>query len=207
MVKALRRILVYASMLVGLAATSSAHAAQIVPPDLLAKNVTNNVLAILKTDKRAKAGDLRDVERVIESKILPYFDFETMTRYALGSNWRQATHAQRQALIRQFRRLLVRVYAASLAQYRDQTVKYEPVRLARGDSNVVVRSQIMRSGQEPVSVDYSMEKTADGWKVYDLKIDGMSLVENYRNEFNSRIQIGGINGLIRALADKNKALA
>ncbi len=127
-----------------------------------------------------------------------------MTRLAMGRNWKQATPDQQKALSQEFRTLLVRTYTTAFTQYQDQTVEYRPVKLAPGETDVVVKSLIKQPSGQPVSVDYRMEKTDTGWKVYDVKIEGISLVENYRNTFNTEVQRNGIDGLIKSLADKNQ---
>ncbi|MBI1984141.1 MAG: ABC transporter substrate-binding protein [Acidobacteria bacterium] len=197
----------YGFLLMCFMAALPAHAAErIVAPDVLAKNVTEEVLAVLRSDKDIQAGDLRKAAELIETRILPHFNFPTMTRLAVGRNWALASPEQRQALTREFRALLVRTYAASLRLYRDQTIEYKPVKLRPGDTDVLVKSTVRQAGGDPISVDYAMEKTESGWKVYDVKFAGISLVQNYRTTFDAEIQRSGINGLIKALAEKNRAL-
>ena len=181
-----------------------APAAEVLAPDALARSVTDEVLRILRTDKEFSAGNQKKVAELIETKVAPHFEFTSMTRLAMGRNWKQATPDQAKALSQEFRTLLVRTYTTAFTQYKDQTVDYRPVKLAPGDSDVVVKSFIKQPSGQPVSVDYRMEKTDMGWKVYDVKIEGISLVENYRNTFNSEVQRGGIDGLIKTLADKNR---
>ena len=183
-----------------------AHAAEIVAPDVLAKNVTEEVLAILRADRDIQAGDSGKAAELIETRILPHFNFQTMTRLVIGRNWAQATPAQRNALTSEFRTLLVRTYTASLTLYRDQTIDYRPVKLTPGAADVVVKSMVRQARGEPISVDYAMEKTGGGWKVYDVKVAGISLVENYRSTFSAEVQRSGIDGLIKALAEKNRVL-
>lgn len=182
-------------------------AADMLGPDALAKSVTEEVLGIIRDDKDIQAGNQKKVLDLVETRIVPHFNFAGMTRIALGKNWNQASAEQRKALTQEFRTLLVRTYTTAFTQYRNQTVEYRPLRLAPGDTDVVVKSFIKQPSGQPVAVDYSMEKTDAGWKVYNLKIEGISLVENYRNTFNTEIQKGGIDSLIKTLADRNKALA
>jgi phospholipid transport system substrate-binding protein len=184
-----------------------AWAAGDVAPDTLARSVTDEVLAIVRADKDLQAGHSQKVAQLVESKVLPHFNFTHMTQLAVGRNWRQATPEQQNALTEEFKMLLVRTYTTAFAQYRNQTVDYRPLRMAAGDTDVVVKSLIKQPAGQPVAVDYSMEKLAAGWKVYDVKIEGISLVENYRNTFNAEIQRNGVDGLIRALGDKNRALS
>ena len=200
-------ILARSFLLMCFLAVLPAHAEEIVAPDVLAKNVTEEVLAILRADRDIQASDSGKAAELIETKILPHFNFQTMTRLVIGRNWAQATPAQRNALTSEFRTLLVRTYTASLTLYRDQTIDYRPVKLTPGAADVVVKSMVRQGGGEPISVDYAMEKTGGGWKVYDVKVAGISLVENYRSTFNAEVQRSGIDGLIRALAEKNRALA
>lgn len=178
-----------------------------IAPDALARSVTDEVLAIVRADKELQAGHPQKVMQLVESKVLPHFNFARMTQVAVGRNWRQATPDQQKVLIDEFRTLLVRTYTTAFILYRNQTVDYRPVRMAPNDTDVVVKSLIKQPTGQPVALDYSMEKLAGAWKVYDVKIEGISLVENYRNTFNSEIQRTGVDGLIRALSDKNKALA
>ena len=181
-----------------------AHAADVTAPDVLAKTVTEEVLAILRADKDIQDGDLGKAAELIETKIAPHFNFPTMTRLAMGKNWAQARPEQRQALTSEFRTLLVRTYTASLTLYRDQTIDYRPLKLTPNDTDVIVKSVVRQARGEPISVDYAMEKTERGWKVYDVKIAGISLVENYRTTFSAEIERSGVDGLIKALADKNR---
>lgn len=178
-----------------------------IAPDALARSVTDEVLAIVRADKELQAGHPQKVMQLVESKVLSHFNFARMTQLAVGRNWRQATPDQQKVLIDEFRTLLVRTYTTAFILYRNQTVDYRPVRMAPNDTDVVVKSLIKQPTGQPVALDYSMEKLAGAWKVYDVKIEGISLVENYRNTFNSEIQRTGVDGLIRALSDKNKALA
>ena len=181
-------------------------AAEMTAPDVLAKSVTDEVLVILRADKEIQAGNQKKVYELIETKIAPHFNFTTMTRLAMGKNWSQANLEQRKALTGQFRVLLVRTYTTAFTQYSSQTIEYRPIRLAPNDDDVMVKSLIRQPSGQPVAVDYSMEKTDQGWKVYNVKIEGISLVENYRNTFNTEVQKGGIDGLVKALAEKNRAL-
>ncbi len=172
-------------------------------PDVLVKRVSQDVLATAKSDPKVAAGDQARIKEVIEAKLLPYFDFERITALAMGRNWRQATPEQQKQLVDQFRALLVRTYSGALAQYRDQTMDYKPLRADPSATDVTVKTEVVRSGQAPVQIDYGMTKTASGWKVYDVIVGGVSLVTNYRDEFNEQIKSGGIDGLIKTLQAKN----
>ena len=181
--------------------------AQMLAPDALARSVTDEVIAIIRADKDIQAGNQKKVVELVEGKVAPHFAFTTMTQLAMGRNWRQANAEQQKRLIAEFHTLLVRTYTTAFVQYRDQKVDYKPLRMAAGDSDVVVQSLIRQTSGQPVAVDYSMEKTDSGWKVYNVKIEGISLVENYRNTFNTEIQKNGVDGLIKSLAEKNRSNA
>jgi phospholipid transport system substrate-binding protein len=178
--------------------------AQTMAPDALARSVTDEVIAIIRADKDIQAGNQKKVVELVEGKVAPHFSFVTMTQLAMGRNWRQASAEQQKRLIAEFHTLLVRTYTTAFVQYRDQKVEYKPLRMAAGDTDVVVQSLIKQNSGAPVAVDYSMEKQDSGWKVYNVKIEGISLIENYRNTFNTEIQKNGVDGLIKALADKNR---
>ena len=176
-------------------------------PDVLARSVTDEVLAAFRTDKAIQAGDQKKARELIEGRIAPHFNFAGMAQLAVGKNWSAANPEQRKTLIAEFRALLVQTYTASLLLYKDQKIEYRPLKLAADDTDVLVRSLVRQSGGgEPVQVDYGMEKTDVGWKVYNVKIGGISLVESYRSTFNTEIQKNGVDGLIKTLRDKNRAL-
>jgi phospholipid transport system substrate-binding protein len=172
-------------------------------PDAMVKRVSQEVIQIIKSDPKVQAGDQARIREVIETKLLPYFDFERMTALATGRGWRNANPEQKKRLTEEFMTLLVRTYSGALNQYRDQTIEYKPLRTDPGATDVTVRTDVVRSGQAPVQIDYDLEKTATGWKAYDVIVGGVSLVTNYRDEFNSQIQQGGIDGLIKTLVAKN----
>lgn len=174
-------------------------------PDVLARTVTDEVLQILRNDKDLQSGNQRKARELIETKIAPHFNFAGMTRLALGRNWSAANPEQRKQLVAEFRALLVQTYTASLILFKDQKIEYRPLKMAPTDTDVIVRSLVRGSG-EPVQVDYDMEKTDEGWKVYNVKIGGVSLVENYRGTFNTEVTKNGIDGLIKTLREKNRAL-
>ncbi len=180
---------------------------QTLGPHALARSVTDEVLAVMRADKDLQAGNQRKVLELVEAKVLPHFNFAAMTQLAMGRNWRQASAEQQKRLTAEFRTLLVRTYTAALTQFRNHTVEYKPLREAAGDTEVVVYSLIKPPSGAPIALDYSMEKTDGGWKVYNMKIEGISLVENYRNTFNTEVQKNGVDGLIKALADKNRGAA
>ncbi|MEO8345310.1 MAG: ABC transporter substrate-binding protein [Betaproteobacteria bacterium] len=172
-------------------------------PDVMLKRVAGDVMQIIKSDPKVQAGDQQRIREVIETKLLPNFDFDRMTALAMGRNWAKASPEQQKVLIDQFRALLVRTYSGALSQYRDQTIDYKPLRADPAAIDVTVRTEVIRSGQVPVQIDYSMAKTPAGWKAYDVIVGGVSLVTNYRDEFNEQIKSGGVDGLIKTLSDKN----
>ena len=176
-------------------------------PDALVKRIADEVIAIIKSDKDLQAGNTQKVVELAEQKVLPHFDFTRMTRLAVGRNWQQANDAQKEALTKEFRTLLVRTYSTSLSAYRNQTIEVKPLKMAAGDKEVTVRTQVLQPGGPPIPIDYAMEMADSGWKVYDVVIDGASLVTTYRGSFNEQIQRGGIDGLVKTLAERNKAPA
>ena len=181
-----------------------AHA-QAPAPDALVKSITQEVLAVLKQDKDIQAGDTKKVAALIDAKVLPHFNFMRMTRLTMGRNWRTASPEQQKELITEFRTLLVRTYSTALASYRDQQVDFKPLRGKPEETEVTVRTEVKPSGSsQPVPIDYEMEKTADGWKVYDVKVGGVSLVTTYRETFASEVKERGVDGLIKSLAAKNR---
>jgi phospholipid transport system substrate-binding protein len=176
-------------------------------PDALVKRVSQEVLQIVRTDPLVQAGNEARIREVVEVKLLPNFDFTRMTALAMGRNWRAATPEQQKRLTDEFRTLLVRTYSGALNQYRNETIDYKPLRANPGDTEVTVRTSVQKPGAQPVQIDYSMEKKADGWKAFDVVVGGVSLVTNYRDEFNEQIKAGGVDGLLKTLADKNKGAA
>src|SRR5258706_5079944 len=199
----------FVAMLLGMPMLAASPAwAQEIAPDVLAKKVTDEVIGVLRADKDIQAGNTKKVLDLVESKILPHFNFARMTRLAVGAPWRQATPAQQKTLTREFRTLLVNTYTSAFTQYRDQVIEYRPFKMAPGDTEVVVRSLIkQKTGADPIDINYNMEKVDGAWKVYDVVIAGVSLVQNYRSSFASEIQKSGVDGLIATLAAKNKTLA
>ncbi len=173
-------------------------------PDALIKEVSTDVLETLKADKSYKQGDLQKIIGLVDTKVMPHIDFERMTASAVGRYWRQATPEQKKGLQDQFKLLLVRTYSGALAQVSDQTVELKPMRSAATDTEVVVRTEI-KGRSDPIQLDYRLEQTPGGWKIYDVNVLGVWLVENYRNSFSREISAGGIDGLIAKMAERNKA--
>lgn len=173
-------------------------------PDALVKDVTTEVLEIVRKDKDIRNGNTPKVLDLVETKVVPHFNFSRMTRLALGRDGKQASAAQMATLVEEFRTLLVRTYSKALSEYRDQEIVFKPLKLQPAETDVKVRTEIRQSGGKPVQLDYYLEKTAAGWKVYDMEVGGVSLVTNYRSSFSQEIRANGIDGLIHSLQAKNK---
>jgi phospholipid transport system substrate-binding protein len=180
--------------------------AQDTAPDVLVKNVTLEVIDLIAKDKEIKAGSRAKLIQLIDAKVLPHFDFASMTALATGQNWSKATPEQKKRLTEEFKTLLVRTYASALSAYSEQKFDFRPLRAKPTDTDVTVNVRVIQSGAQPVPIDYSMEKTAAGWKVYDVMVGGVSLVANYRTEFTGMVREGGIDGLIKNLQAKNHSL-
>ncbi len=176
-------------------------------PDAIVKRVASDVIATIKSDPAIQAGNEARIRDVLESKLLPHFDFTRMTALAMGRNWQTATPEQQKRVADEFRTLLVRTYSGALNNYRNETIEYKPLRMNPGDTDVTVRTLAIRAAGAPIQIDYSMEKKGDTWKSYDVIVGGVSLVTNYRDEFNSQVKAGGVDGLIKTLADRNKGVA
>ncbi len=178
--------------------------AQDVAPDALVKSVASEVLEIIKADKEIQAGNQKRVVELAEEKVLPHFNFARMSALAMGPSWRKATPEQQKQVVDQFRTLLVHTYSSGLAAYKNQTIDYKPMRGKPTDTEVIVRSEIKQSGAQAIPIDYNMEKTEKGWKVFDVAIGGVSLVTTYRDTFAQEVRANGIDGLIKTLVEKNK---
>lgn len=193
---------------VGLLCAAGGVRADVPDPDVLIKNTVREVLDIVRNDKELRAGNQKKMLELVDAKVLPHFNFEHMTKLAVGKSWRTATPEQKQALMSEFRIMLVRTYTKAFTSYRDQTVEVKPFKLDPAATEVTVKSAIVKPGsQQPILVDYDMEKTPTGWKVYDLTVEGVSLVTSYRGTFADQVQQVGIDGLIKTLADKNRNAA
>jgi phospholipid transport system substrate-binding protein len=180
--------------------------AQDVAPDVLVKNVTQEVVELITKDREIKAGSRAKLVEVIEAKVLPHFNFGAMTALAMGQNWGKSTPEQKKRLTEEFKTLLVRTYAGALTQVKDQSVALKPMRSQPTDNEVVVRTEV-RGGGEPIQLDYRLEKAADSWKIYDVNVAGVWLVEQYRNSFAQEIGANGVDSLISKLAERNKSAA
>ena len=182
--------------------TALAHAQATQAPDALIKEVSTDVLDAVRADKSIKQGDVQKVVALVDAKVMPHVNFQRMTSSAVGRYWRQATPEQQKKLQDEFKVLLVRTYSGALAQVQDQTVELKPMRGMPGDKEVVVKTEIRGRG-DPVQLDYRLEQVAGGWKIYDVNVLGVWLVENYRNSFSQEISANGIDGLIGKLAERN----
>ncbi len=171
-------------------------------PDALVKSITQDVLAVLRQSPNAQ--DPKKIANVIETKVLPHFELTRMTQLAMGRNWRAASPEQQKVLVTEFMTLLVRTYSTALAAYRDQAIDVKPLRAAPNATDVTVKSDVRRPGAQPIPIDYDLGKTASGWKVYDVKVGGVSLVTTYRETFANEVRENGIEGLIKSLATKNR---
>ena len=196
-------VLIAAAAFFGTAPPAAAQEA----PDAMVKRVAQDVIEIVKTDPLVQAGNEARIREVVEVKLLPNFDFTRMTALAMGRNWRATSPEQQKRLVDEFRTLLVRTYSGALNQYRNETIDYKPLRMNAGDTEVTVRTLVQRASGAPIQIDYGMEKKADAWKCYDVIVAGVSLVTNYRDEFNEQIKNGGVDGLIKTLADRNRGVA
>jgi phospholipid transport system substrate-binding protein len=192
---------------VALAVNANAAAPANEAPDALVKRISQDVIDTAKSDKAIQAGDQKKVMDLVETKILPYVDFQRMTALAAGRFWRDATPEQQKNLSEQFRTLLVFTYSGALSQIKNETVEFKPLRADPSDTEVEVRSQVNVARGEPIPLNYRVAKSPTGWKIYDINVLGAWLVETYKGTFASEISKGGIDGLIKALTEKNKKLA
>ena len=191
--------LVFASLLTSLVQAQEA-------PDVLVKQVTEEVLDIIRKDKDIQNGSAKKVIELVDAKVIPHFNFKHMTALAVGKDWRKASPQQQEQLAVEFKTLLVRTYSNALTGYKNQKVVYKPFKMNAGDVDVLVRTEVQQPGNKPVQLDYNLEKLDAGWKVYDVSVAGISLVTNYREQFGQEVRNGGIDGLIKAIATKNKSL-
>jgi phospholipid transport system substrate-binding protein len=178
--------------------------AQELAPDGLVKRISDEVIAAIKQDSAIQAGDPKKIHALVDAKVLPHFNFRRTTRIAMGTSWRRATPEQQEQLVSQFKLLLVRTYSGALASYRDQVIEFRPLRAKPGETEVTVRSVVKQGGTAPIAIDYDLEKTDSGWKIFDVRVDGISLAANYRSAFAEEIRNNGIDGLIALLATKNR---
>jgi phospholipid transport system substrate-binding protein len=202
--KSLSNILTLAAATVCLALTQFAVAQE--APDALVKRISQEVIDAAKGDKDIQAGNQKHVRELVDAKILPHVDFERMTALTAGPGWRKATPEQQKQLSTEFRTLIIHTYSGAISKIRNQQVTVKPMRSDPGSSDVEVHTEVAQPNGEPIQLDYRLEKKADGWKIYDMSVLGAWLVETYKNSFAVEINKGGIDGLIKSLADKNKTL-
>jgi phospholipid transport system substrate-binding protein len=176
-------------------------------PEVLIERLSNEVLERIRNDKDLQAGEFAKVSGFVDTIVMPHVDFKRMTALAVGRNWRSATPEQQQRLMNEFRVLLIRTYSGALSGAKDRSVRMKPMRSAPEDTQVIVRSQVIQPRADPVQLDYRLEKTDGAWKIYDVNVLGVWLVETYRNQFAQEVSAGGIDGLIKSLSEKNSASA
>ncbi|MEM5315867.1 ABC transporter substrate-binding protein [Paraburkholderia sp. JHI869] len=194
------------AMFLSFAGSAFAQTVDTSNPDAMVQTVTQQVMSQIKGDKTIQSGDISKITQLVNEKILPYTDFRRTTQLAMGRNWRTATPEQQQQVIEQFKTLLIRTYSGALAQVRDQQIQYKPFRANPDDTDVVVRSTVMNGGQ-PIELDYRLYKTPEGWRVYDINVLGAWLIQAYQQQFQEKIQQGGVDGLIQFLTQRNQQLA
>lgn len=193
----------WVGMAMGLLCMVGVAQAEMVAPDALIRVTAEDVLAIVKQDKDIQAGNQKKILDLVDAKVLPHFDFVRMTQLAMGKHWRRASNEQKQALVTEFRNMLVRTYTKAFTVYRDQTIEFKPFKMVADATEVTVKTAINKPGAPPIPIDYEMRKTADGWKAFDVVVEGVSMVTSYRGTFGTQIEQNGIDGLIKMLSDKN----
>jgi phospholipid transport system substrate-binding protein len=198
------RFMIFSMPSLALALAATAAFAQELGPDALVRAVSHDVIAAIKQDRDMRASNPQKIVALVEKMILPHVDTARMTRLAVGAGWRQATPEQQQRLAQEFTTLLVHTYSGALASYADQGMDIKPARAQAADGEVTVRSEVRQPGTQPLAIEYSMAKTLSGWKVYDIKIGGLSLVSTYRSTFSEEVRNRGIEGLIGVLSNKNR---
>ena len=200
----LNKIMLGAALCGAVGALHAEAIAADVQPDKLIDSTVQEVILLVKLDKDIRAGDQKKILALVDAKVLPHFDFERMTKLAVGKHWRTATPEQKRALATEFRNMLVRTYTKVFTVYSDQTVEVKPLKLAtEATDEATVKTLINKPGTPSIPVDYEMKKTDNKWKVFDISIEGVSMVMSYRGTFTSQIEQGGIDGLIKTLSEKN----
>ncbi len=194
------------TLFIGLVLAVSPLFAQEEAPDVKIKKVTEDVLTIVRQDKDIQSGNTQKAIELVEARVLPHFNFQHMTALAMGRDWNKASPEQKKRLSEEFKTLLVRTYSNALTSYRDQTLRYKPLKMQAGDTDVVVKTEVVQPGAKPIQLDYSLEKQGNDWKVYDVIVAGVSLVSNYRDTFNQEVRANGVDGLIQMLVNKNKQM-
>lgn len=193
-----------AKFVLALALLAPAAPAQAVAPDVLLRSVAEDILDKISLDREFQTADPAQIAALVEARVLPLFDYDRMTRLAVARNWRLATPEQQSAITDEFRTLIVRTYASALTRYRGEPIDFRQLRAAPPGNEATVRSELKQAGSEHMVVDYQMEKTPEGWKIFGVKIAGVSLITNYRDVFGEKVRDGGVDGLIKFLADSNR---
>jgi phospholipid transport system substrate-binding protein len=175
------------------------------PPDALIKRLSGEVIDRIKVDKEIQAGDFKKLSDFVDATVMPHVNFQRMTALAVGRNWRSANPDQQKQLMTEFRSLLLRTYSGALGSVKDQSIRIKPLRADPADTEVIVRSEVVQPRGEPIQLDYRLEKGSDGWKIYDVNVLGVWLVETYRGQFAQEVAARGIDGLVKSLTDKNKS--
>ena len=194
------------TLFIGLVLAVSPLFAQEEAPDVKIKKVTEDVLTIVRQDKDIQSGNTQKAIELVEARVLPHFNFQHMTALAMGRDWNKASPEQKKRLSEEFKTLLVRTYSNALTSYRDQTLRYKPFKMQPGETDVVIKTEIVQPGAKPIQLDYSLEKQGNDWKVYDVIVAGVSLVSNYRDTFNQEVRANGVDSLIQMLVNKNKQM-
>jgi len=197
----MRRIL---TMLAAALFLAQAHAAP-EAPDALIRRLGTEVIERIKVDKDIQAGDFKKLSDFVDQTVMPHVNFQRMTALSVGRNWRGASPEQQKQLMTEYRALLLRTYSGALSSVKDQSIRMKPLRADPADNEVIVRSEVVQPRGEPIQLDYRLEKAGDAWKIYDVNVLGVWLVESYRNQFAQEVGAKGIDGLIRSLAEKNKS--
>jgi phospholipid transport system substrate-binding protein len=206
MMKKISQLLAAFSLSLGLSFAMQAHAAD-EAPDQMVKRLSTEIIDAAKTDKDIQSGNRKRIDELVETKVLPYINFNRMTSLAVGKSWREATPDQQKQLITEFRSLLVHTYSGAISQIKDQRVEFKPLRAAADDTEVEVKSLVIQARGEPLQLSYRLEKTAAGWKIFDINVLGAWLVETYKGSFAAEISKSGVDGLIKTLVEKNQKLA
>lgn len=193
----------FVGMVAGLLFAAGVARAEVEAPDALIRTTVQDVVSIVKQDKDIQAGNQKKILELVDAKVLPHFDFTRMTQLAVGKHWRAASAEQKKTLSTEFRNMLVRTYTKAFVEYRNQTVEVLPFKMAADATEATVKTVINKPGAQPIPVDYEMKKGANGWKAFDIVINGVSMVMSYRGTFDTEVQQNGIDGLIRMLSDKN----
>jgi phospholipid transport system substrate-binding protein len=192
-----------AALFAGVAGVATA---QQTPPDELVRTISQGVLDEIKADRTLQTGDIDRLNSLVDRRVMPHINFSRMTSLAVGRNWRSASPDQQKVLMAEFRRLLLLTYADAMRQVTDTSIQIRPLRAKPDDEEVIVRTQVLRPGKESIQLDYRLEKSTSGWRIYDINVLGLWLVEHYRNQFAQVVSASGIDGLIRSMQDKNQSL-